>query len=87
MSFNEEVPAGPRTGRHDMAEQLYRRIVDENRNAWMTRLEFIDSSGGTLAGLWVRWQIGRCGKDGSRTASSGGSGRWLLSIRPAQPEA
>jgi uncharacterized protein len=63
-SSNGEVPPEPRTRRHDLAEELFRRIVDEkSKRLGMTRRKFIDSSCGTLAGLWVSWQVASCSRD------------------------
>ena len=72
---NGEVPPEPRTKRHDMAEELYGRVVDEkSRRLGMTRRQFIDSSCGTLAALWVIDQLAGCGGDGGGSASQGGAG-------------
>ncbi len=73
---NGEVAPGPRTRRHDVAEELYRRIVDEkSQRLGMSRRQFIDSSCGTIAALWVLNQVSGCGGGQGGGGSSGAGGR------------
>jgi uncharacterized protein len=70
---NGEVPPPPRTRIHDVAEELYRRVVEEkSRRLGISRRAFIESSCGTLAALWVINEVTGCdGGGGAGTPDSG----------------
>lgn len=72
---NGEVPPPPRTRTHDVADELYRRVVDEkSRRLGISRRAFIESSCGTVAALWVASQVSGCGNGGNGgIAGAGGS--------------
>jgi predicted TIM-barrel fold metal-dependent hydrolase len=71
---NGEVPPEPRTREHDLAEDLYRRVVEEkSRRLGISRRRFIDSSCGMLAAFWVMDQVAGCNGDGGM-GTAGGSG-------------
>jgi uncharacterized protein len=71
---NGEVPPEPRTREHDIAEEMYRRIVDEkSRRLGITRRKFIDSSCGMLAAFFVMDQLAGCGGGSGGTGGAGGS--------------
>jgi predicted TIM-barrel fold metal-dependent hydrolase len=70
---NGEVPPAQRTRSPDLAEELYRRLVDEkSRRLGISRRAFIESSCGTLAGLWVINQVSGCGGPGGAARKDGG---------------
>jgi uncharacterized protein len=74
---NGEVPPEPRTRQHDLAEEMYRRVVEEkSKRLGISRRRFIDSSCGMLAAFWVLDQVAGCGGGGSGGAGgAGGAGQ------------
>jgi uncharacterized protein len=74
---NGEVPPEPRTREHDLAEQMYRQVVDEkSRRLGITRRKFVESASGMLAAFWVVDQVAGCNGGGGmgNVAGAGGAG-------------